>query len=452
MLRCRKNQASLTPLERSRFVAALIALKAAGTYDQYVQDHVNFMAGAHRGPAFFPWHREFLRRLELDLQAIDSTVTLPYWDWTVDNSPSSSIWNADFMGGNGQPSDGKVVTGPFAEATGDWPLNVETGGSFGYLRRRFGLSAPSLPSAASLSTALTTTPYDAAPWNDGWSTGGFRNRAEGWYSGPQLHNLVHVWIGGSMAPASSPNDPVFFLHHCFVDKIWADWQVANPGMGYLPTTPIAGKPLHSLHEAMEPWASAGDTVTPASVLDHHALGYAYDTEGVCALKLKVLDDPITLKFSDDHKFKVFDDVASLKVLDDPITLKFLDDGGTLPAIDIRKAPALDKHVGFDAGFPGIPRQPGDPFQRRGGEVGRGAAPFVLSTPHHSTAWQQSGSGAQIDDQQLTQAIAQYEATIAEINAAHEQRGLGESEMLRARQIYTEYETLVAELNRRQQGG
>lgn len=23
---------------------------------------------------------------------------------------------------------------------------------------------------------------------------------------------------------TSPNDPVFFLHHCFVDKIWADWQ------------------------------------------------------------------------------------------------------------------------------------------------------------------------------------------------------------------------------------
>ncbi|HEX5847186.1 MAG TPA: tyrosinase family protein, partial [Rhodoplanes sp.] len=27
-----------------------------------------------------------------------------------------------------------------------------------------------------------------------------------------------------MAPMTSPNDPVFFLHHCFVDKAWADWQ------------------------------------------------------------------------------------------------------------------------------------------------------------------------------------------------------------------------------------
>ena len=42
--------------------------------------------------------------------------------------------------------------------------------------------------------------------------------------GSQLHNRVHLWVGGNMAPMTSPNDPVFFLHHCFVDKAWADWQ------------------------------------------------------------------------------------------------------------------------------------------------------------------------------------------------------------------------------------
>jgi tyrosinase len=91
-LRCRKNQASLTATERSRFVAAVLALKAAGTYDQYVQRHIASMAGggswAHRGPAFLPWHRKFLLDFELDLRAIDPTITLPYWDWTVDAAPS----------------------------------------------------------------------------------------------------------------------------------------------------------------------------------------------------------------------------------------------------------------------------------------------------------------------------------------------------------------------------
>ena len=27
-----------------------------------------------------------------------------------------------------------------------------------------------------------------------------------------------------MGPSSSPNDPVFFLHHCNVDRIWEAWM------------------------------------------------------------------------------------------------------------------------------------------------------------------------------------------------------------------------------------
>jgi Common central domain of tyrosinase len=26
----------------------------------------------------------------------------------------------------------------------------------------------------------------------------------------------------------SPNDPLFYLHHAFVDLIWTEWQVENP--------------------------------------------------------------------------------------------------------------------------------------------------------------------------------------------------------------------------------
>jgi len=66
---CRKNQASLTPAERSAFVNALLALKAApsvaGTasrYDDFVQEHITSMtmgnSWSHRRPAFLPWHRE----------------------------------------------------------------------------------------------------------------------------------------------------------------------------------------------------------------------------------------------------------------------------------------------------------------------------------------------------------------------------------------------------------
>jgi Common central domain of tyrosinase len=60
-------------------------------------------------------------------------------------------------------------------------------------------------------------------------------RLEGWQPDPPgLHNRVHVFVGGDMAPASSPNDPVFFLNHCNVDRLWAAWQNKNPNAPYLP--------------------------------------------------------------------------------------------------------------------------------------------------------------------------------------------------------------------------
>jgi tyrosinase len=36
-------------------------------------------------------------------------------------------------------------------------------------------------------------------------------------------------IGGEMAWVDvSPNDPIFFLHHAQVDRVWWKWQQQNP--------------------------------------------------------------------------------------------------------------------------------------------------------------------------------------------------------------------------------
>lgn len=274
----RKNQASLSPQEKQKFVNALLALKANGTYDRYVQMHVDAMArntpqggnAAHRGPAFLPWHREYLRRFELELQNVDPTVTLPYWDWTVDNSSSSSIWSPDFMGGDGNSSNNnRVENGPFARNTGNWPLSIDGPA----LRRTLGRNSPPFPTPQQVNDCLDVTPYDSSPWNDSSNENtSFRNRLEGWVGPGRIHNRAHQWVGGSMMLGSSPNDPVFFLHHCNVDRLWAIWQFMHPNEGYIPLggTTTTG---HNIDDAMFPWSD-----TPRSVLSHRSLGYDYDTD------------------------------------------------------------------------------------------------------------------------------------------------------------------------------
>ena len=49
-------------------------------------------------------------------------------------------------------------------------------------------------------------------------------------AGARTHNTGHNIVGGYMAnPVFSPNDPLFWLHHAFIDKTWADWQASSNG-------------------------------------------------------------------------------------------------------------------------------------------------------------------------------------------------------------------------------
>ncbi|MEU3724201.1 tyrosinase family protein [Streptomyces sp. NPDC031705] len=269
----RKNQAALTPDEKRAFVNAVLELKRTGVYDRYVNAHNYYLMNdsdfgnriGHRTPSFLPWHRRFLLDFEAALQRVDRSVTLPYWDWTVDRTPQSSLWAADFMGGTSRGRDGQVLDGPFSSTGRRWPITVGVDRR-DYLRRGLGSGTPQLPTRAEVDSVLAVPVYDTAPWNS--SSSGFRNHLEGW-RGVNLHNRVHVWVGGHMTSAASPNDPVFWLHHAFVDKLWADWQARNPKAGYQP----AGRTPNviDLHAPLPPW----NNVTPADMLDHRRF-YTFD--------------------------------------------------------------------------------------------------------------------------------------------------------------------------------
>ncbi|NXY92982.1 tyrosinase family protein [Streptomyces sp. BR123] len=275
----RKNQAGLTAEEKRAFTNAVIELKRTGVYDRFVTTHNGFIMGdtdsgervGHRSPSFLPWHRRFLIEFEGELQKVDPKVALPYWDWTADRTPRASIWSPDFLGGTGRARDGQVMDGPFAYAGGKFPVNVRVDGR-AYLRRSLGSGVAELPTKAEVDAVLNMPVYDTAPWNS--SSNGFRNHLEGW-RGANLHNRVHVWVGGQMATGASPNDPVFWMHHAYVDKLWAEWQARHPQSPYLPAAGTAN--VVDLNDTMRPW----NDVTPADMLDHRKF-YTFDTEPAAA--------------------------------------------------------------------------------------------------------------------------------------------------------------------------
>lgn len=292
---CRKNVASLTVTERQKYTNAVQTLKDSGGYQVYIDIHAQAGAHGHGGPAFFAWHREFLRRYELDLQAIDATVSLPYWDWTVNNlndaGTESLIWRDDMMGGPGDPGNGfAVTTGPFA--------------GWGLRRNAFNIfNSPG--GGGTIEGYLNRVPY--------WP------KSTGFTATEWPHGGAHVWVGGDMGfVPTAVKDPCFFMLHCNVDRLWAEWMSRNEDDPvFEPYQPASGALTgHNLNDTMwpwnggndpvgfAPWTSSPEPVRPADLVDHTALGYTYDSIDGCTKSLKELL-PKELKEKEFKDFKEF---------------------------------------------------------------------------------------------------------------------------------------------------
>ncbi|MDH6623491.1 tyrosinase [Streptomyces sp. LBL] len=287
MVYTRKDVSTLTRSEVRRFVDALLELKRRGEYGEFVRTHIEHfvsdgesgLRAAHMAPSFLPWHRKFVLDLEQALRRVDDSVTVPYWDWTRDRSRTALPWTEDLLGGTGRSSDRQVMSGPFAFRHGQWTI-TEGVTDTRYLTRDLGRAKNpiALPTSAELEAALADALYDQAPW-DSTSAKGFRNRMEGWGPGRppaswRNHNRVHRWVGGHMVSSASVNDPVFWLHHAFVDLQWSRWQQRHRDARYLPAEPLPrGDAQHgrvvAWQEKLPPW-----DVTPEELEDHDRI-YRY---------------------------------------------------------------------------------------------------------------------------------------------------------------------------------
>ncbi len=221
----RKDQAALSETEQERFLCAYETLIGNGTLGGFVKIHgeIHYQHGSER---FLPWHRIFLIVLEHSLQSVHPDVTIPYWDWTKATEETFPAWLAGFTPTVPMPAPMSPITVTRSPGT-----------------------------QADLATLASNIPSIEADTD--FAT--FTSSLEG------VHGGVHVWVGGTMSfIATAPADPIFWMHHANIDRLWWQWQQTHSGVnpsltGSGPTSPV-----------MDPWST-----TEPQTRDITAMGYTY---------------------------------------------------------------------------------------------------------------------------------------------------------------------------------
>lgn len=243
MVRVRKDANTLSAEERARFLDVLMRLRSAGGYDVFQQMHSVAGGQAHRGPSFLPWHRAMLLAFERALQSIDPSVALPYWRF---HRPAPDVFSPDFMGAPA-PDGGELVQFSLTN-----PLNVWKADGVPGIERKPEFAPTAVPDVKDEPLTLNPSRF-----------GEFRTMEI------NPHARVHTQTGGGGWLGSAPiavNDPLFFLLHANIDRLWAAWQVDknrfDPGSAdaYAPQGATAGTNCatlgHFALDTMWPWNGA----------------------------------------------------------------------------------------------------------------------------------------------------------------------------------------------------
>lgn len=193
----------------------------------------------HQSWHFPPWHRGYLLALEAQIRAAvvaeqgPADWALPYWDY-LGPDPQFDIPPAftapTLPDGTANPLLVKARFGPY----GDGVIFVPTAAGLRRHPSRTRLS-PGLVTQGCLgngrytgSDGVTPPPGFGGPVTSFHHGGGSSGNLE---SNP--HNLVHVYVGGFVSnslyglmsdPGTAALDPIFYLHHANIDRLWALWN------------------------------------------------------------------------------------------------------------------------------------------------------------------------------------------------------------------------------------
>lgn len=237
-LRHRRSARRLTAGQQDAFRRAIAAAQEISDDRGY-----QYWAGIHGLPLpvyckhgeelFLPWHRAYLYFFEKALQDRVPGVTLPWWDWTNHAEGVPGPYARKKVDGRKNPLFDSPIQ-PLGPAS---PRQTRTARSPGV--------PGELPSGSEVEAVLLN--------NDFFT---FQNQLEG------LHNRIHMWTGGTMSNVpTAAYDPLFWAHHCMIDRLWYLWQLRHPG---------AGVPAALLDRALAPFP-----MTVRDTLQVSQLGYDY---------------------------------------------------------------------------------------------------------------------------------------------------------------------------------
>lgn len=157
----------------------------------------------HVNQGFLSWHRAYLLELENALRTIRCNVTLPFWNWSSGNTTGvpAACRNPTYVNRDGDTVHNPLYSGPIPAVLGG-----------GFTSRGPNIDTTSFGALAQMAqNALTQT-----VWGD---------------FVPQLnsvHGLVHGTVGGNMGGVPTAGfDPIFWLHHANVDRLWANWHTLH---------------------------------------------------------------------------------------------------------------------------------------------------------------------------------------------------------------------------------
>lgn len=218
---------------------AIPVLKQWGAWDDQIALHADMRHRHHSSWRFLAWHRLQLVWFERLVARASGKAdfTMPYWDWDDDVVPDA-FWRDEFYMPGRRARQGDRISDFLRQ--------------YGYsLRGRL---------TDDFSTFFGRTRTASNP------QGSLSGSAE--WSG---HNLIHTFVGGAMGDLStSPNDPLFWLHHANIDRIWSIWQSRHAGEVY----PKAWRD-EVLGGFIDPQGNVVPSVTAGTTIETGPFGYVY---------------------------------------------------------------------------------------------------------------------------------------------------------------------------------